>query len=317
MEKLLEILNLKKHFNLGRGQVLKAVDGVSMDVYPGETLGLVGESGCGKTTLGRTVVRLYQPTEGQVLFGGIDVHHGTGRGREKNLCRRMQMLFQDPRSSLNPRMTAGEIIGEAIDIHNLASGEQRSIRISELMLMVGLSPSHASRYPHEFSGGQQQRIGLARALAVQPDFIVCDEPVSALDVSIQSQILNLLMELQESLGMAYLFISHDLPVVRHISHRVAVMYLGRVVEVATSEKLYKRPVHPYTQTLICAIPVLSPDLKGVRPKAILRGDPPNALNPPPGCAFSPRCALATDTCRLSAPPLRDIGGGHLAACHLL
>lgn len=316
MEKLIEILNLKKHFTLGRGQVLKAVDGVSVNVSPGETLGLVGESGCGKTTLGRTLVRLYQPTEGQVLFEGIDVHHGSSR-YNKNLCRRMQMLFQDPRSSLNPRMTAGEIIGEAMDIHNLASGQQRSVRISELMSMVGLSPGHTGRYPHEFSGGQQQRIALARTLAVQPDFIVCDEPVSALDVSIQSQILNLLMELQESLRMSYLFISHDLTLVRHVSHRVAVMYMGRVVEVASGDELYIRPAHPYARALISAIPSHRPGLPGVKPKAILWGEPPSPINPTPGCAFRTRCPQAAGPCRLSAPPLRDIGGGHLAACHLI
>lgn len=313
MEPLVKIQNLSKHFPSGRGRALKAVDGVSLEIYRGETLGVVGESGCGKTTLGRTVVRLYRPTSGRVLFDGIDVHQAAPR-EKKSLHRRMQMIFQDPRSSLNPRMTAGETIGEALDIHRLARGEARRRRIAELLSLVGLDPGQAGRFPHEFSGGQQQRIGLARALAVEPEFIVCDEPVSALDVSIQAQVLNLLEELQEKLGLTFLFISHDLSVVRHVSHRVAVMYLGRLVELAPAGDLYEEPLHPYTRALLSAIPSADPDL---RPGSLLSvtGGEPSPVDPPPGCVFSWRCPQAAQDCRQSAPPLREAGGGRQVACH--
>lgn len=314
MQKLVEIKNLKKYFHVGRGQVLKAVDGVSLLIYRGETLGLVGESGCGKTTLGRTIVRLYQPTAGQVLYGGIDVHKAAGR-QKKSLCRMIQMVFQDPYSSLNPRMTAGDIIGEALDTHNLVRGENRRQRVTELLQLVGLDPDHAGRFPHEFSGGQRQRIAIARALAVEPEFIVCDEPVSALDVSVRAQVVNLLAELQQRLGLTYLFIGHDLPVVRHISNRVAVMYLGRVVELADSDELYENPLHPYTRALLSALPVPDPDLAACRRRVVLSGDAPNPVNLPSGCNFSERCPHAKAECKHTAPVLRDARSGHLVACH--
>ncbi|MHB8985616.1 MAG: ABC transporter ATP-binding protein [Eubacteriales bacterium] len=314
MKKLVEIINLTKYFQLAPGQVLKAVDDLTMDIFQGETLGVVGESGCGKSSLGRTVVRLYRPTAGLVLFDGVNIHNSTGL-EQRSLCRRMQMIFQDPYASLNPRMNAGEIIGEALDIHKLTKKENRRQRIAELLQLVGLDPGHAGRFPHEFSGGQRQRIAIARALAVEPDFIVCDEPISALDVSVQAQVVNLLEELQKRIGLTYLFISHDLSMIRHISTRVAVMYLGRVVELAGSEELYQNPLHPYTRALLSAIPAAYPEIEANR-RVILSGEVPSPINPPPGCSFSQRCPRVKAACRETAPESRNTGNGHLVACHL-
>lgn len=314
MKKLLEINRLKKYFRVGGKELLKAVDGVTLHIYRGETLGVVGESGCGKTTLGRTVVRLYRPTSGRVLFDGLDVHGVAGR-QGKGLCRRMQMIFQDPYASLNPRMTVNEIIGEALDIHDLARGSRRRERIMELLSLVGLNAGHAGRFPHEFSGGQRQRIGIARALAVEPEFIVCDEPISALDVSIQAQVVNLLEELQERLGLTYMFIAHDLSMVRHISSRVAVMYLGRVAELAGCDELYDNPLHPYTRALLSSVPVADPDMEAERRRIILAGDVPGPVNPPPGCPFSARCPRAVRECGRETPEFREIGENHFVACH--
>jgi len=317
---LLEVKNLKVHFPVkhglfGRvaGQV-KAVDDVSLSIAPGETLGLVGESGCGKTTLGRAIIRLIEPTAGSVLFEGEDI---TGLEGEALRARRrkFQMIFQDPYSSLNPRMTVSQIIGEAIDIHRLAdNAAARGARIRDLLRAVGLDATHADRYPHEFSGGQRQRIGIARALAVEPKLIICDEPVSALDVSVQAQIVNLLMDLQQQHGLAYLFIAHDLAVVEHISHRVMVMYLGRAVEIAEARKLVRAPKHPYTQALLSAVPVVDPDSK--RRRIVLSGDVPSPIAPPPGCTFHPRCPVKEPRCATEIPTLREVETGHWVSCHL-
>ncbi len=317
---LLEVKNLKVHFPIKRGLFgrvkghVKAVDDVSLAVAPGETLGLVGESGCGKTTLGRAIIRLIEPTAGSVLFDGEDITQL--RGSELRARRRkFQMIFQDPYGSLNPRMTVAEIIGEAIDIHRLLKTRAaRQNRIAELLDAVGLNAAHAQRYPHEFSGGQRQRIGIARALAVEPKLLVCDEPVSALDVSVQAQIINLLQDLQRRLGITYLFIAHDLAVVEHISHRVMVMYLGKVVEVADAKTLIRQPRHPYTQALLSAVPVVDP--KSKRKRIVLAGDVPSPVDPPSGCAFHPRCSSAQDRCRAEIPPLREVAPGHWVSCHL-
>jgi oligopeptide transport system ATP-binding protein len=317
---LLEVQNLKVHFPVERGLLhrarhwVKAVDDVSFALRPGETLGLVGESGCGKTTLGRAIVRLIEPTAGSIRFEGEDIAalHGDALRKRR---RKFQMIFQDPYSSLNPRMTVSDIIGEALDIHGLAdTAAARRARISDLLVAVGLNTSHAARYPHEFSGGQRQRIGIARALAVQPKLIVCDEPVSALDVSVQAQIVNLLMDLQQKHGLAYLFIAHDLAVVEHISHRVMVMYLGRVVELAEAKQLVKSPLHPYTQALLSAVPVIDPDSR--RKRIMLGGDVPSPIAPPPGCAFHPRCGVKEPRCEASAPALIEIEPGHWVSCHV-
>ncbi len=317
---LLEVKNLKVHFPVKHGLFsrvrahVKAVDDVSLSIKPGETLGLVGESGCGKTTLGRAIIRLLEPTSGSVMLDGEDITKLSGEAL-RTRRRKFQMIFQDPYGSLNPRMTVSQIIGEAIDIHALAdSPTAQRARIQDLLRDVGLDPSHAERYPHEFSGGQRQRIGIARALAVEPKLIVCDEPVSALDVSVQAQIVNLLMDLQQQRGLTYLFIAHDLAVVEHISHRVMVMYLGRAVEIAEAKKLVRAPKHPYTQALLSAVPVVDPDSK--RRRIMLPGDVPSPISPPPGCTFHPRCPVKEARCEQDIPPLREIEPGHWVSCHL-
>ena len=316
---LLEVKNLKVHFPVKHGLFsrvkahVKAVDDVSFSIEPGETLGLVGESGCGKTTLGRAIVKLVEPTSGSVLFAEKDIAKLTGT-ELRAIRRGLQMIFQDPVGSLDPRMTVEEIVGEALDIHKLAADSAaRRKRIRELLKSVGLNESHSERYPHEFSGGQRQRIGIARALAVEPKLIVCDEPVSALDVSVQAQIINLLQDLQQQHGLAYLFIAHDLAVVKHISRRVMVMYLGKIVELGPSTAVVEEPKHPYTQALISAVPVVDPDSK--RQRIVLPGDVPSPINPPSGCPFHPRCPIAQDICKVDLPPLREITPGHWAACH--
>ncbi len=317
---LLEVQNLKVHFPVQHGifsrarHYVKAVDGVSFSIEPGETLGLVGESGCGKTTLARAIVRLTEPTSGSIFFEGEDLAQ-LGRSEMRARRRKLQLIFQDPYGSLNPRMTIEDAIGEALDIHDLAqNASARRQRIAELLHAVGLDSAHAQRYPHEFSGGQRQRIGIARALAVEPKLIVCDEPVSALDVSVQAQIINLLQDLQQQRGLAYLFIAHDLAVVEHISRRVMVMYLGKIVELAEAKAIIRAPKHPYTQALVSAVPVLDPDSK--RQRIVLPGDVPSPINPPSGCPFHPRCPLAElPRCHHEIPPLREISPGHWAACH--
>ena len=323
--KLLEIKDLKKYFTVKKAgfnkkQKVQAVDGVSMDIFKGETLGLVGESGCGKTTLGRTIIRLYEPTSGRIVYDGKAIFDSEQKIAENMLPyrRKMQIIFQDPSASLDPRMTVGEIVGEALDIHKLYTGKgERTARINELLEKVGLNTEHSNRFPHEFSGGQQQRIGIARALAVEPEFIVCDEPISALDVSIQSQVVNMLEDLQEQLGLTYLFIAHDISVVRHISNRIGVMYLGNLVELAESYELYRNPIHPYTKTLMSAVPIPDPVVTRSRERVILEGDIPSPINPPSGCKFHTRCPFATERCKQEVPVFRDYGGGHYAACHLL
>ena len=314
-EYLIEVKDLKQYFPIKTGFMksvpLKAVDGVSFSIKPGETLGLVGESGCGKTTVGRTLLHLYNPTSGEILFDGTPVNKNTIHEMRKE----MQMVFQDPYSSLNPRMTVEDIIGEPLDVHKLySSKEERREKILELMKTVGLNAEHATRYAHEFSGGQRQRIGIARALATNPRFIVCDEAVSALDVSIQAQVINMFEELQEKLGMAYLFIAHDLLVVRHISDRIAVMYLGRIVEIADADELCDAPVHPYTQSLLSAVPYPDPKMAKERERIVLEGDVPSPMNMPSGCAFRTRCKYATEKCAAECPPLTDRGNGHQVAC---
>ena len=314
---LLEVKDLKQHFNINMGlfksKPLKAVDGVSFSIRKGETLGLVGESGCGKTTVGRTILHLYKPTSGEVWYNGkrIATKEDINEFRKK-----ATMVFQDPYSSLNPRMTVSDIIGEPLDVHKLySSKEERRERILELMGHVGLNSEHASRYAHEFSGGQRQRIGIARALAVNPDFIVCDEPVSALDVSIQAQVINMFDELQEKLGLTYLFIAHDLLVVRHISDRIAVMYLGKMVELADAEEIYNHPLHPYSKSLLSAVPVPDPKIARANQRIMLTGDIPSPLNSPSGCPFRTRCPHATKLCAESMPEFREVSSGHFVACH--
>ncbi len=314
-EILIEVKNLKKYFQVGKHATLKAVDDVSFFIRKGETLGLVGESGCGKTTCGRTVMGMYSATGGEVLFDGIDVHK-LDKKAKKDFARRAQIIFQDPYASLNPRMTVGDIIGEGIDIHNLYTGQERTNRVYELLQLVGLNKEHGSRFPHEFSGGQRQRIGIARALAIEPDFIVCDEPISALDVSIQAQIVNLLIQLQQELGLTYLFIAHDLSMVKHISDRVGVMYLGAMVELASSHDLYEKPLHPYTQALLSAIPVPDPEVERNKARIKLEGEVPSPINPKPGCRFAPRCRYAKPVCSEQTPILKEIEKEHYVACHL-
>jgi len=314
-DNILEVKNLKKYFDMGRGSVLKAVDNVSFSIKRGETFGLVGESGCGKSTTGRTIIRLYGATEGQVLFNGQDVHKMGGRDL-RQFNRKMQMIFQDPYASLNPRMTVGDIIGEGIDIHKLLAGRQRQERIYSLLETVGLNSEHASRFPHEFSGGQRQRIGIARALAIEPEFIIADEPISALDVSIQAQVVNLMKDLQEERGLTYLFIAHDLAMVKHISDRIGVMYLGSLVEVAEGNELYRKPLHPYTQALLSAIPIPDPEIERSRERIILEGDVPSPINPPSGCRFRTRCPKAMPECAQIVPELKEVEPNHHVACLL-
>ncbi|WP_099159294.1 ABC transporter ATP-binding protein [Virgibacillus ndiopensis] len=316
-EKLLEIKNLKKHFKMDRNNYLKAVDDISFDIYKGETFGLVGESGCGKSTAGRTILRLYEATEGAVNFQGENVHAKKSKKELKKFNRSMQMIFQDPYASLNPRMTVKDIIAEGMDIHGLVkSKQQRTDRVNELLETVGLNAEHGNRYPHEFSGGQRQRIGIARALAVNPDFIVADEPISALDVSIQAQVVNLLKKLQRERGLTYLFIAHDLSMVKHISDRVGVMYLGNMAEVATSDDLYAEPLHPYTQALLSAIPISDPEVERSRERIIVEGDVPSPINPPSGCRFRTRCPMAMEVCSKVTPEWQEYSKDHWVACHL-
>ncbi len=318
---LLDVRNLVKHFGVTTGILgrtvgaVQAVDGISLTIQRGETVGLVGESGCGKSTAGRAILQLYRPSSGEVFFDGQDL---TKLGDEamRRMRRRMQMIFQDPYASLNPKMTVADIVAEPLVIHNLLPRAARAARVKELLELVGLNPASATRYAHEFSGGQRQRIGIARALAAEPDLIVCDEPVSALDVSIQAQIVNLLEDLQQRLGLTYLFIAHDLSVVRHISNRVAVMYLGRIVEIAESDTLYDAPLHPYTQALLSAVPIPDPAVEKDRRRVILTGDVPSPVNPPSGCRFRTRCPFAMEVCAQIDPPFVDQGNGHKVACHL-
>ena len=320
---VLRVEDLKVHFPITSGIVVrrqvgtvKAVDGVSFTVRRGETLGLVGESGCGKSTTGLAVLRMLEPTAGRIVFEGEDITTHD-KERMRPIRRRMQMVYQDPYGSLNPRMKVGDIVGEPLVVHG-HGGRPRQVprRVADLLKMVGLLPDMAERYPHEFSGGQRQRIGIARALALEPKLLICDEPVSALDVSIQAQVVNLFMELQERLGLTYLFIAHDLAVVRHISDRIAVMYLGRIVEIATRDELYRDPLHPYTQALLAAVPIADPELEAARGQQIIAGEVPSALNPPPGCRFHPRCPQAMAKCSMVEPVLQEMGSGRVVACHL-
>ncbi len=338
-EILLQVDNLKKYFKIKgvKGPGVQAVEDVSLYIRRGETLGLVGESGCGKTTMGRTILRLHEPTSGKIVYNGETIFEGQDPYRldEKGQLvltkvpkpkavnmlpyrRKMQIIFQDPSASLDPRMTVGEIVGEALDIHKLTSGKgERTERIKELLSQVGLNTEHANRYPHEFSGGQQQRVGIARALAVKPEFIVCDEPISALDVSIQSQVVNMLEDMQKDLGLTYLFIAHDLSVVRHISNRIGVMYLGNLVELGESYELNKNPIHPYTKTLLSAVPVPDPEVSRSRQRIVLEGDIPSPMNPPSGCRFHTRCPYAMPKCKEQVPEFKEHAPGHWASCHLL
>jgi oligopeptide transport system ATP-binding protein len=318
-ETLLHVDDLKMHFPIYRGvfqrQVgaVRAVDGVSFDVKRGETLGLVGESGCGKSTTGRTILQLYKPTAGSVTFDGADLVKLKGE-QMRQMRRKMQMIFQDPYASLNPRMTVAQLVGEPLIVHNVATGPEINQRVEHLLELVNLNPAFASRYPHEFSGGQRQRIGVARALALQPSFIICDEPISALDVSIQAQVVNLLEELQDQFNLTYLFIAHDLSMVKHISDRVAVMYLGVIVELATRDELYAKPLHPYTQALLSAVPIPDPVADAKRKRTILQGDVPSPANPPSGCRFRTRCPIAEAVCAETRPEFREIRPGHFVAC---
>ena len=323
---LFRIENLRKYFSvkggglLSRKQYVQAVESVSFSIYKGETLGIVGESGCGKSTLGRAIIRLLEPTSGKIVYDGQTIFDSSAKIAVPMLPyrRKMQIIFQDPSASLDPRMTVSEIVGEALDIHKLCTGKaERRERINELLDEVGLNTEHANRFPHEFSGGQQQRVGIARALAVNPEFIVCDEPISALDVSIQSQVVNMLEDLQQQNGLTYLFIAHDISVVRHISNRIGVMYLGNLVELAESYELCNHPVHPYTQTLLSAVPLPDPEKNKTRQRILLEGDIPSPINPPSGCRFHTRCPYATEICRQEMPCLKEYAPGHFAACHKL
>lgn len=311
---LLEVEGLKKYFQVGKGQTLKAVDDISFQIKKGQTLGLVGESGCGKTTVGRTLLRIYEPDAGKILFDGKDISR-VSKKEAKELTRRMQMVFQDPYASLNPFFTVGEIVEEGMKIHKMYHSEtERMERVYELLEMVGLNKDHANRFPHEFSGGQRQRVGIARALALNPEFIVCDEPISALDVSIQAQVVNMLMKFQEEMDLTYLFIAHDLSMVRHIADQTVVMYLGTMVEYGSTRDVYEHPVHPYTRGLLSAVPVADPDYEKAHNRIPMDGEVPSPINPKPGCRFCARCRKATAQCHEETPKLRDVGGGHMAAC---
>ena len=316
MDKLITLDHVSKHFHVGKGQTLVAVNDISLDIYKGETLGVVGESGCGKSTLGRVVMGIYPATKGKILYNGKEVNMKHTKDRYA-YSRKAQIIFQDPYASLNPRMTVGSIIAEGMEIHKMYDKEKRTQRVYELLETVGLNREHANRFPHEFSGGQRQRIGIARALAVEPEFIVCDEPISALDVSIQAQIVNLLVELQKKMGLTYLFVAHDLSMVKHISDRVAVLYLGTLVELTTSEELYANPMHPYTQALLSAIPIPDPKVEAERDKRKIRleGEVPSPINTKPGCKFRGRCKYAKEICSEKMPELKDMGNGHFVACH--
>jgi len=319
---LVSVRNLKKYFPITRGVFqrhvgdVKAVDGVSFNIHRGETLGLVGESGSGKTTVGRTMLRLYEPTDGEIIFEGRDLAKLSG-GELRNTRQRMQIIFQDPYASLNPRMTVGGIIGEPLEVHRVARGKEKRERVQELLRVVGLNPYFVNRYPHEFSGGQRQRIGVARALALNPDLIVCDEPISSLDVSIQAQVVNLLEELQAEMGLTYLFIAHDLSMVRHISDRVAVMYLGKIMELTDRDELYTNPLNPYTQALMSAVPVPDPVVEEERRRIILEGDIPSPSKPPKGCNFNTRCPVSRDICFEEEPDFIEVEPGHYCACHVV
>lgn len=320
---LVEVKDLTKYFPVQRGALLKrrmgyikAVDGVNFEIVQGETLGLVGETGCGKTTVGRTILKLYEPTSGEILFEGVDIA-GLNGAELRRMRRRMQMIFQDPYASLNPRKTVGGIVGAPLEIHQISRGKKKTARVQELLEMVGLNPYFINRFPHEFSGGQRQRIGIARALALSPDLIICDEPISSLDVSIQAQVVNLLEKLQKQLGLTYLFIAHDLSMVRHISDRMAVMYLGKIVELSDRNEIYLNPLHPYTQALMSAVPVPDPDVAVRRERIILKGDIPSPADPPQGCNFNTRCPVAVERCFVEEPEYRMVSPGHWVACHLV
>lgn len=317
-EPLLKVENLVQHFPVSRTYTVKAVNGVSFNIYPGETYGLVGESGSGKTTIGRSIIRLYNPTDGRITFNGKVISGALDRDTRSMLRSDMQMIFQDPMASLNPRKKVGDIISEGMDIHHrFANRQEREEKISEMLKKVGLSPEHAARYPHQFSGGQRQRVGIARALIMNPKLIIADECISALDVSIQAQVINLLHDLQERMGLTYLFIAHDLNIVKYISDRIAVMYLGSMVELATSDELYANTLHPYSKALLSAVPIPDPKLEAQKKRQIIEGDVPSPINKPKGCAFSSRCPLACDKCRQSAPTLKEAAPGHFVACHLV
>ena len=314
---LLEVEGLKKYFNLGRGRILHAVDDVSFALKPGETLGLVGESGCGKTTVGRTLLKLYKPDGGKIIYQGEDITQARGK-RHRELCCKMQMIYQDPYASLNPFMTIGEIVSEGLEINKIGKDRQeRQLMTYDLLEMVGLTKEHANRFPHEFSGGQRQRAGIARALAVNPEFVVCDEAISALDVSVQAQIINMLMDLREKMNLTYLFIAHDLSVVRYISQRVAVMYLGKIVEIGKASEVYSHPAHPYTKGLLEAVPVADPDYEKAKLYTDMNGEITSPINCKPGCRFANRCPMATERCRTETPAMREIGPDHSVACHML